>query len=114
MKIDNEISEEDWNYFLRGVAGVVVKDAPPRPLNVLWLTDATWNTTVELDYLLPAFKGILSDLTTMPCWILYGSSLVGNTHIFLSTFFKMIILSLTSVLLSGAVVPTLKPHVSGA
>jgi dynein heavy chain, axonemal len=75
MKINSQITEADWNYFIRGAAGVPV-DIPPKP-DVPWLLPWQWNEACTLGAVLPAFKGLARDLTATPVWIQSGSTMVS-------------------------------------
>ncbi|XP_051785909.1 dynein axonemal heavy chain 6 [Erpetoichthys calabaricus] len=56
MRQKGKISDAEWNYFLRGAAGVerelIGKPAIP------WLTDALWMTCCDIEERLPCFKGL--------------------------------------------------------
>lgn len=86
MKTDGKISPADWNYFLRGASGVLIKDMPAKP-SADWLTAATWQKVVELDMILPDFKGLATDITATPCWVNYCDRLVRSS--FLLIFFVL-------------------------
>ncbi|XP_071825285.1 dynein axonemal heavy chain 6-like isoform X2 [Apostichopus japonicus] len=70
MRQDKEISVTEWNVFLRGAAGID-KERPAKP-DVPWLTDQVWNVSYDLDDTVPAFKGILRDLTATPIYAKIG------------------------------------------
>ncbi|TRY65354.1 hypothetical protein DNTS_005929 [Danionella cerebrum] len=57
-----EISQQEWQYFLRG-AGGMEKELPERP-DVPWLSDCAWETCCDLEATLPCFKGINKEITS--------------------------------------------------
>ncbi|KAG7486149.1 dynein heavy chain 6, axonemal [Solea senegalensis] len=61
MKQRGEISDAEWQHFLRGGA-TLQQDKPERP-DVPWLSDFYWQTTCELESTLPCFKGISKEIT---------------------------------------------------
>lgn len=76
MKTANVVGAEEWNFFLRGAAGIA-KERPPRPANVEWLKEPLWNGACDLEAALPAFKGLLKALTATPCSVSLGDLTVS-------------------------------------
>ncbi|XP_038058163.1 dynein heavy chain 6, axonemal-like isoform X3 [Patiria miniata] len=64
MRQEEKIGPTEWNFFLRGTAGMD-KERPPKP-DIPWLSDQVWNTTVDLDDTVPACKGLLRDIQATP------------------------------------------------
>lgn len=84
LKVNNKISNEEWNFFLRGAAGVITQ-RPPKP-NIPWLGQTQWETAFDLEALLPAFKGLCKELIATPCWVKFGDMRV-NISIYLFFLF---------------------------
>ncbi|XP_070782457.1 dynein axonemal heavy chain 6 [Enoplosus armatus] len=61
MKQRGEISDAEWQHFLRG-ASSLEKDYAERP-DVPWLSDFYWQTCCELEDTLPCFKDISKEIT---------------------------------------------------
>ncbi|XP_078146083.1 dynein axonemal heavy chain 6 [Centroberyx gerrardi] len=61
MKQRGEVSDAEWQHFLRGSA-VLDKEYSERP-DVPWLSDFFWQTCCELEDTLPCFKGISKEIT---------------------------------------------------
>ncbi|XP_070836417.1 dynein axonemal heavy chain 6 [Chaetodon trifascialis] len=61
MRQRGEISDAEWQYFLRGAASLE-KDYAERP-DVTWLSDFYWQTCCELEDTLPCFKDISKEIT---------------------------------------------------
>ncbi|XP_067440238.1 dynein axonemal heavy chain 6 [Thunnus thynnus] len=61
MKQRDEISDTEWQHFLRAAASLE-KDYAERP-DVPWLSDFYWQTCCELEDTLPCFKGISKEIT---------------------------------------------------
>nr|XP_046259789.1 dynein axonemal heavy chain 6 isoform X2 [Scatophagus argus] len=61
MRQQGEISDAEWQYFLRG-ASSLEKDYADRP-DVPWLSDFYWLTCCELEDTLPCFKDISKEIT---------------------------------------------------
>uniref|UniRef100_A0A3Q3ICB6 AAA+ ATPase domain-containing protein n=1 Tax=Monopterus albus TaxID=43700 RepID=A0A3Q3ICB6_MONAL len=61
MKQRGEISDEEWQHFLRGAASLE-KVRWERP-DVPWLSDFYWQTCCELEDTLPCFKDISKEIT---------------------------------------------------
>uniref|UniRef100_A0A8C4HR50 Dynein, axonemal, heavy chain 6 n=2 Tax=Dicentrarchus labrax TaxID=13489 RepID=A0A8C4HR50_DICLA len=61
MRQRGEISDAEWQHFLRG-ASSLEKDYAERP-DVPWLSDFYWQTCCELEDTLPCFKDISKEIT---------------------------------------------------
>ncbi|KAF7660832.1 hypothetical protein LDENG_00274280 [Lucifuga dentata] len=61
MKQRSEVSDGEWQHFLRGAAPLD-KNYAERP-DVPWLSDFFWKTCCELEDTLPCFKGISKEIT---------------------------------------------------
>ncbi|XP_029367943.1 dynein heavy chain 6, axonemal [Echeneis naucrates] len=61
MRQRGEISDVEWQYFLRGAASLE-KDYAERP-DVPWLSDFHWQTCCQLEDTLPCFKDISKQIT---------------------------------------------------
>ncbi|KAM3865367.1 dynein axonemal heavy chain 6 [Diretmus argenteus] len=61
MRQRDEVSDAEWQHFLRGVAPLD-KEYAERP-DVPWLSDFFWQTCCELEDTLPCFKGISKEIT---------------------------------------------------
>ncbi|XP_070710496.1 dynein axonemal heavy chain 6 [Pempheris klunzingeri] len=61
MRQRGEISDAEWQHFLRGTASLE-KDYAERP-DVPWLSDFYWQTCSELEDTLPCFKDISKEIT---------------------------------------------------
>ncbi|CAI8029533.1 Dynein heavy chain 6, axonemal [Geodia barretti] len=64
LKQAGQISDAEWNFFLRGPSRAD-KERPEKP-DVPWLTTALWNTCCDLEDALPVFKGLTSDIIATP------------------------------------------------
>ncbi|XP_040273964.1 dynein heavy chain 6, axonemal [Bufo bufo] len=71
MRQKGEITDSEWNFFLRGAAGLD-KERPPKP-DVPWLNDVLWNSCCDLEEILPCFKGIKVDILSAPIVIHLGA-----------------------------------------
>lgn len=60
LRLNNQISNLEWIYFLRGSPGMD-KKRPAKP-DFKWLTDQQWNNAVDLSNNLSNFKAIADDL----------------------------------------------------
>ncbi|XP_056619544.1 dynein axonemal heavy chain 6 [Triplophysa dalaica] len=65
-----EISQQEWQFFLRG-AGGMEKELPERP-EVPWLTDFAWETCCNLEDQLACFKGIKKEMIATPITVRLG------------------------------------------
>uniref|UniRef100_A0A667W9Y7 Dynein axonemal heavy chain 6 n=1 Tax=Myripristis murdjan TaxID=586833 RepID=A0A667W9Y7_9TELE len=61
MRQCGEVSDAEWQHFLRGAAPLD-KEYSERP-DVPWLSDFFWQTCCELEDTLPCFKGICKEIT---------------------------------------------------
>ncbi|XP_030273772.1 dynein heavy chain 6, axonemal isoform X2 [Sparus aurata] len=61
MRQRGEISDAEWQHFLRG-GSLLEKDYAERP-DVPWLSDFYWQTCCELEDTLPCFKDISKEIT---------------------------------------------------
>uniref|UniRef100_A0A8C9Y7F2 Dynein axonemal heavy chain 6 n=1 Tax=Sander lucioperca TaxID=283035 RepID=A0A8C9Y7F2_SANLU len=61
MRQRGEISDAEWQHFLKGTASLE-KDYAERP-DVPWLSDFYWQTCCELEDTLPCFKDISKEIT---------------------------------------------------
>ena len=64
LREEGTITNAEWNYFLRGAAGVD-KERPEKP-NVAWLSDAQWKSLCDLEDCLAVFKGMKKDFISTP------------------------------------------------
>ncbi|KAG8541598.1 hypothetical protein GDO81_028641, partial [Engystomops pustulosus] len=71
MRQKGEITDSEWNFFLRGAAGLD-KERPNKP-NVPWLYDVLWNSCCDLEEILPCFKGLKADILSAPIVIHLGA-----------------------------------------
>ncbi|KAK2908777.1 hypothetical protein Q8A67_004614 [Cirrhinus molitorella] len=65
-----EISQQEWQYFLRG-AGGMEKELPEKP-EVPWLSDFAWETCCNLEDRLPCFNGIKKEIISTPISVKLG------------------------------------------
>ncbi|KTF78385.1 hypothetical protein cypCar_00031471, partial [Cyprinus carpio] len=65
-----EISQQEWQYFLRG-AGAMEKELPEKP-EVPWLSDFAWETCCNLEDRLPCFHGIKKEIISTPISVKLG------------------------------------------
>ena len=70
MRQSGEIGNAEWNYFLRGSAGMD-KERPEKP-DIPWLTQSLWNNCCDLQELLPCFNGICTDIVSTPVFCNIG------------------------------------------
>ncbi|EDO31800.1 predicted protein [Nematostella vectensis] len=71
MRQQEIITDEEWNFFLRGTGGLD-KERPAKP-DVPWLTDFMWNTCCDLEDVLHSFKGFKGDFVKAPITISMGN-----------------------------------------
>ncbi|XP_073398257.1 dynein axonemal heavy chain 6 [Dendrobates tinctorius] len=71
MRQKEEITESEWNFFLRGAASLD-KERPTKP-DVPWLHDVFWNSCCDLEEMLPCFKGLKDDILSAPILIHLGT-----------------------------------------
>ncbi|XP_060697694.1 dynein axonemal heavy chain 6 [Hemiscyllium ocellatum] len=60
LRQNEEISDAEWNFFLRGAVSLD-KERPPKPM-VPWLRTAVWHTCCDLEENLPCFRGITEEI----------------------------------------------------
>ncbi|MGH0158031.1 UNVERIFIED_CONTAM: hypothetical protein FKN15_035542 [Acipenser sinensis] len=70
MRQRDEISDAEWNFFLRGAAGLD-KEHTGKP-DIPWLTDFMWQACCDLEDRLPGFKGIKQEIVGTPIFIKLG------------------------------------------
>ncbi|XP_067839723.1 dynein axonemal heavy chain 6 [Heptranchias perlo] len=66
----DEISDAEWNFFLRGAVSLD-KERPPKP-QAKWLRTVMWNTCCDLEENLPSFKGITKEIIATPIFVKLG------------------------------------------
>ncbi|XP_058439380.1 dynein axonemal heavy chain 6 isoform X4 [Marmota monax] len=71
MRQQELLTEAEWNFFLRGSAGLE-KDRPPKP-EVPWLSTAMWFACCDLEESFPVFQGITQYIFLQPIFICLGS-----------------------------------------
>lgn len=71
MKNAEEISMSEWNFFLRGAAGMD-RQRPAKPKKD-FINQHVWNNAYDISDTIDAFKGITNDLTATPVWIKLGT-----------------------------------------
>ncbi|XP_018593809.2 dynein heavy chain 6, axonemal [Scleropages formosus] len=71
MRQRGEVSDAEWQHFLRGTAGIE-KEYAAKP-NVPWLSDFTWQTCCSLEDIMPCFQGIKNDIVSTQIAITLGS-----------------------------------------
>ncbi|KAL9959258.1 hypothetical protein ACROYT_G032565 [Oculina patagonica] len=71
MRQREDISDAEWNFFLRG-SGSLDKERPAKP-DVPWLSEHTWNTCCDLEDSLPAFSGLKQEIVSKPIVVKIGS-----------------------------------------
>ncbi|XP_078532463.1 dynein axonemal heavy chain 6-like [Lissotriton helveticus] len=70
MRQKQEITEPEWNFFLRGAAGMD-KARPAKP-DVPWLSVTLWHICCDLEDSLLSFKGIKDSILSTPIFIQLG------------------------------------------
>ncbi|GFR70594.1 dynein heavy chain 6, axonemal-like [Elysia marginata] len=73
MRTAEKISNNEWNFFLRGAAGAMDKQRPPKPEKE-WISQQTWNMACDLSDNFEEFKGIHNDLTQTPVFVTLGDT----------------------------------------
>ncbi|XP_006900461.1 PREDICTED: dynein heavy chain 6, axonemal [Elephantulus edwardii] len=71
MRQQGRLTDAEWNFFLRGSAGLE-KEYPPKP-DVPWLLPAMWFACCDLEESFPVFAGITRYLLLHPVSIRIGS-----------------------------------------
>uniref|UniRef100_A0A4W3JW30 Dynein axonemal heavy chain 6 n=1 Tax=Callorhinchus milii TaxID=7868 RepID=A0A4W3JW30_CALMI len=70
LRQKGEISDVEWNYFLRGSSGMD-KEHPLKP-SVDWLTTQMWNSCCDLEETLMCFKGLQEEIIATPVFFQIG------------------------------------------
>ncbi|XP_015279206.1 PREDICTED: dynein heavy chain 6, axonemal [Gekko japonicus] len=70
MRQKGELTDVEWNFFLRGSAGLD-KERPAKP-EIPWLEEHTWFMCCDLEETLPCFAGIQKDMLSKPIFITLG------------------------------------------
>ncbi|XP_063150960.1 dynein axonemal heavy chain 6 [Candoia aspera] len=70
MRQREELTDTEWNFFLRGAAGLD-KERPVKP-EIPWLEENTWFMCCDLEETLPCFEGIQKDILLKPIFIKLG------------------------------------------
>ncbi|XP_061490002.1 dynein axonemal heavy chain 6 isoform X2 [Rhineura floridana] len=70
MRQKEELTDIEWNFFLRGAAGLD-KERPEKP-HIPWLEDNTWFMCCDLEETLPCFEGIQKDILIKHIFIKLG------------------------------------------
>ncbi|XP_019622649.1 PREDICTED: dynein heavy chain 6, axonemal-like [Branchiostoma belcheri] len=70
MRQEGTINDVEWNFFLRG-AGSMDRTRPDKP-DADWLSPHIWNMCYDMHDLVPAFKGLTTDITQTPIWVKIG------------------------------------------
>lgn len=84
MRQDERITIAEWNYFLRGAAGMD-KQRPEKP-DIPWLTQTLWNSCCDLEDSLPAFKRFTTDIVSTPVFCNIGRLLVNHLLLIVELF----------------------------
>uniref|UniRef100_A0A8D2JQJ9 Dynein axonemal heavy chain 6 n=1 Tax=Sciurus vulgaris TaxID=55149 RepID=A0A8D2JQJ9_SCIVU len=71
MRQQELLTEAEWNFFLRGSAGLE-KDRPPKP-EAPWLSTAMWFACCDLEESFPVFQGLTQYILVQPISICLGS-----------------------------------------
>ncbi|XP_055256564.1 dynein axonemal heavy chain 6 [Moschus berezovskii] len=71
MRQQGRLTEAEWNFFLRGSAGLE-KERPPKP-EFPWLVTAMWFACCDLEELFPVFKGLTQYIVLYPISVRIGS-----------------------------------------
>ncbi|XP_047601385.1 dynein axonemal heavy chain 6 isoform X2 [Lutra lutra] len=71
MRQQENLTDAEWNFFLRGSAGLE-KERPPRP-DVPWLQPAMWFACCDLEELFGVFEGLTQYILLHPISIRIGS-----------------------------------------
>uniref|UniRef100_A0A452TJF6 Dynein axonemal heavy chain 6 n=1 Tax=Ursus maritimus TaxID=29073 RepID=A0A452TJF6_URSMA len=71
MRQQENLTDAEWNFFLRGSAGLE-KERPPRP-DVPWLHPAMWFACCDLEESFVVFKGLTQYILLQPISIQIGS-----------------------------------------
>uniref|UniRef100_A0A8B7WIF1 Dynein heavy chain 6, axonemal n=1 Tax=Castor canadensis TaxID=51338 RepID=A0A8B7WIF1_CASCN len=71
MRQQDTLTDAEWNFFLRGSAGLE-KERPPKP-EAPWLLPAMWFACCDLEESFPFFQGLTRDILLHPICIHLGS-----------------------------------------
>nr|XP_019611948.1 PREDICTED: dynein heavy chain 6, axonemal [Rhinolophus sinicus] len=71
MRQQGNLTDAEWNFFLRGSAGLE-KERPPKP-EVPWLLTPMWSACCDLEELFPVFAGLTYYILLHPISICLGS-----------------------------------------
>nr|XP_035128016.2 dynein axonemal heavy chain 6 isoform X3 [Callithrix jacchus] len=71
MRQQGTLTDAEWNFFLRGSAGLE-KERPPKP-EAPWLLTATWFACCDLEESFPVFHGLTQNILSHPICICLGS-----------------------------------------
>eukprot|EP00069_Balaena_mysticetus_P018938 bmy_11722T0 len=71
MRQQGSLTDAEWNFFLRGSAGLE-KERPPKP-EFPWLLTAMWFACCDLEELFPVFKELTQYIVLHPISIRIGS-----------------------------------------
>ncbi|KAM7079135.1 dynein axonemal heavy chain 6 [Molossus nigricans] len=71
MRQQGNLTDAEWNFFLRGSAGLE-KERPPKP-EVPWLSTPMWFACCDLEESFPVFTGLTQDILLYPLSIRLGS-----------------------------------------
>nr|XP_004029568.4 dynein axonemal heavy chain 6 [Gorilla gorilla gorilla]XP_055234907.1 dynein axonemal heavy chain 6 [Gorilla gorilla gorilla] len=71
MRQQGTLTDAEWNFFLRGSAGLE-KERPPKP-EAPWLPTATWFACCDLEESFPVFHGLTQNILSHPISIRLGS-----------------------------------------
>ncbi|XP_062985188.1 dynein axonemal heavy chain 6 [Elgaria multicarinata webbii] len=70
MRQKEELTDDEWNFFLRGAAGLD-KERPEKP-HIPWLEENSWFMCCDLEETLPCFDGIQTDILLKHIFIKLG------------------------------------------
>uniref|UniRef100_A0A4W3JLB2 Dynein axonemal heavy chain 6 n=1 Tax=Callorhinchus milii TaxID=7868 RepID=A0A4W3JLB2_CALMI len=92
LRQKGEISDVEWNYFLRGSSGM---DKHPLKPSVDWLTTQMWNSCCDLEETLMCFKGLQEEIIATPVFFQIdfvieklGMEFVENPPVDLATLYQ--------------------------
>ncbi|XP_052028538.1 LOW QUALITY PROTEIN: dynein axonemal heavy chain 6 [Apodemus sylvaticus] len=71
MRQQEQLTEAEWNFFLRGSAGME-KERPPKP-EASWLPIQVWLSCCDLEESFPIFEGLTRNLMLHPISVTLGS-----------------------------------------
>ncbi|BFZ25685.1 hypothetical protein BsWGS_28724 [Bradybaena similaris] len=79
MRTAGDITDAEWNFFLRGAAGAIDKQRPSKP-EVEWLQRHIWHMACDLNDNFEIFKGIQNDLTKTHVWVSLGEDAMFSAN----------------------------------